>query len=239
MKSKDEIRRFIWDLLEEKKVVLFPRPPHGRIPNFIGANVAAKRLDELSIWRRARIVKSNPDSPQKWIREKALKHGKTVYMAVPRLREEKCFLQLNPKKLFNISQAATIKGAFQQGKLVYPDEIDHVDIVITGSVAVNRKGAKLGKGGGFSDLEYAIGREYGFLTKETPIVTTVHPLQILYGEIPMEDHDVPVDYIITKDEIIHIDPKVYNKPKGIKWDILGKKLEEIPIFQKYRERIKD
>ncbi|HEC89975.1 MAG: 5-formyltetrahydrofolate cyclo-ligase [Thermoplasmata archaeon] len=232
MKSKDEIRKFIWDLLEEKKVVLFPRPPHGRIPNFIGANIASDKLDEISIWRKARIIKSNPDSPQKWIREKALKHGKTVYMAVPKLREERCFIELNPRKLFNISKAATIKGAFKQGILVYPDEIEYIDVVITGSVAVNKKGAKIGKGGGFSDLEYAIGREYGFITEETPVITTVHLLQILDEDIPMEEHDVPVDYIITKDEIIHIDPNVYSKPNGIKWDILGEKLGRFLYFRR-------
>jgi len=80
MKTKQEIRKEIWDLLEEKNVVTFPRPVYGRIPNFIGANVAAERLDELSIWKKARVIKSNPDSPQKWVRENALKHGKTVYI---------------------------------------------------------------------------------------------------------------------------------------------------------------
>ncbi len=239
MRSKEEIRRFIWDLLEEKGVALFPLPPHGRIPNFIGANIAAEKLEELSIWRKARVIKSNPDSPQKWIREKALKHGKTVYMAVPKLREEKCFIELKPKRLLNLSQAATIRGAFQQGIPVYPDEIDHVDLVIMGSVAVNKRGAKIGKGGGFSDLEYAIGREYGFVTEETPVITTVHPLQILDEELPMENHDVPVDYIITRNEVIYVDPKVYSKPKGIKWSILGRKLEEIPILRKYRGRMED
>ena len=78
MKSKEKIRNIIWDLLEEKNVTTFPRPVHGRIQNFIGANIAAEKLNELTIWKKARIIKSNPDSPQKWIREKALKHGKTV-----------------------------------------------------------------------------------------------------------------------------------------------------------------
>ncbi|HEC81354.1 MAG TPA: 5-formyltetrahydrofolate cyclo-ligase, partial [Thermoplasmatales archaeon] len=70
MKSKDEIRQTVWDLLEKKNVVTFPRPVYGRIPNFVGANVAAEKLDELRLWRKARVIKSNPDSPQKWVREK-------------------------------------------------------------------------------------------------------------------------------------------------------------------------
>lgn len=94
LKNKEEIRNLIWKTLEENNVVTFPRPAYGRIPNFIGANIAAEKLEEISVWRKARTIKSNPDAPQKWVREKALRQGKTVYMAVPRLREEKCFLQL-------------------------------------------------------------------------------------------------------------------------------------------------
>ena len=236
MKNKQEIRKIIWDLFEEKNISTFPRPVHGRIPNFIGANVAAEKLNELSIWKKARIIKSNPDSPQKWVREEALKHGKTVYMAVPRLREEKCFLKINPKKIPSINQASTIKGAFKYGEKVYPDEMDSVDVIIIGSVAVNNKGAKIGKGGGFSDLEYAIGKEFGIVSENTPTISTVHPLQIVDYKLPMQDHDVPLDYIITRDKIIKTNT-TYVKPMGINWNIIGDKINEIPILQKLNKGV--
>ncbi len=235
MESKEKIRKIIWDLLEEKNVTIFPRPVHGRIPNFIGANIAAEKLNEFTIWKKARIIKSNPDSPQKWVREKALKHGKTVYMAVPRLREEKCFLKINPKKVTNINQASTIKGAFRYGDKVYPDEMDIVDIIIIGSVAVNKLGAKIGKGGGFSDLEYAIGKEFGIVDENTPTISTVHPLQIVEYGLPMEKHDVPLDYIVTRNNII-ITNSSYKKPEGIDWNIIGDKIKEIPLLQKLKNR---
>ena len=233
MKNKEEIRQLIWDLLEEKNVVTFPLPVQGRIPNFIGANVAAEKLNELSIWRKARMIKSNPDAPQKWVRENALRHGKTVYMAVPRLREDKCFLKLDPKKITNATQAATIKGAFRYGERVFPDEMDKVDLIIVGSVAVNKQGAKIGKGGGFSDLEYAIGREYALVDEDTPAVTTVHPLQVVDYELPMMAHDVPMDYIVTRNDIINTNT-TYPKPGGIDWGIIGDKLEETPVLQKLK-----
>ena len=235
MESKEKIRKIIWDLLEEKNVTIFPRPVHGRIPNFIGANIAAEKLNEITIWKKARIIKSNPDSPQKWVREKALKHGKTVYMAIPRLREEKCFLKINPKKVANINQASTIKGAFRYGDKVYPDEMDIVDIIIIGSVAVNKLGAKIGKGGGFSDLEYAIGKEFGIVDENTPTISTVHQLQIVEYGLPMEKHDVPLDYIVTRNNII-ITNSSYKKPEGIDWNIIGDKIKEIPLLQKLKNR---
>jgi 5-formyltetrahydrofolate cyclo-ligase len=232
--NKQEIRKIIWDLFEEKNISTFPRPVHGRIPNFIGANVAAEKLNELTIWKKARVIKSNPDSPQKWVREDALKHGKTVYMAVPRLREEKCFLKINPKKIPSISKASTIKGAFKYGVKVYPDEMDIVDVIIIGSVAVNKKGAKIGKGGGFSDLEYAIGKEFGIVSENTPTISTVHPAQIVDFELPMEGHDVPLDFIVTREKIINTDT-TYVKPRGINWNIIGDKIKEIPLLQKLKK----
>ena len=39
-------------------------PAFDRIPNFVGADQAAKRLSDLDEWRRARVVKCNPDPPQ-------------------------------------------------------------------------------------------------------------------------------------------------------------------------------
>jgi 5-formyltetrahydrofolate cyclo-ligase len=235
LKSKEEIRKMIWDRLEEKNVVAFPRPVHGRIPNFIGANVAAEKLEELNLWRKARVIKSNPDAPQRWVRENALRHGKIVFMAVPRLRDERCFLKINPKKISNVTQASTIKGAFRYGEKVFPNEMDMIDLIIVGSVAVNKNGAKVGKGGGFSDLEYAIGREYGIVDEETPTVTTVHQLQKIEYDIPMEKHDVPMDYIITRSHIIKTHTS-YSKPTKVDWDIIGDKLEEIPILQKLQIR---
>ena len=236
LKTKQELRKKIWDLLEEKNVVTFPRPIYGRIPNFIGANVAAEKLVELSLWKKSRAIKSNPDYPQKWVRENALKHGKTVYMAVPRLREEKCFLKLDPRKISNINIASTIKGAFRYGENVYPEEIEKLDVVIIGSVAVTKNGAKIGKGGGFSDLEYVILKNFGIIDDNTPTISTVHPLQIVNYALPMEHHDVPLDYIVTRNEIIKTE-KMYKKPKNIELNILGDRLKDIPILEKLKEKI--
>ena len=53
-------------------------------------------------------------------------------------------------------------------------ELQPVDLVVCGSVAVNREGARVGKGGGFSDLELALLVEAGLIGPETVVATTVH-----------------------------------------------------------------
>ena len=216
--SKSEIRKYVWGLMERKGVVMFPGA-FGRIPNFIGCDKAAELLSSLDIFKESNSIKSNPDSPQKPVRKIALSSGKVLYMASPRLKSEKCFIKLDPRSLDNFEFAVSIKGAFKVGVPVYPWEMSSIDLVIVGSVAVNREGARVGKGGGYSDLEYAIARTLGIIKEDTPVITTVHHLQILESYIPMEIHDIPVDYIITPDEIIETERK-YRKPDRIYWEIM-------------------
>jgi 5-formyltetrahydrofolate cyclo-ligase len=163
----------------------------------------------------------------------ALSSGKVLYMAVPRLREEKCFIKLDPAKIppKNIREASSIKGAFRYGIPVHPKGIPHIDLIIAGSVAANRKGSRIGKGGGFSDLEYAIGREFGFVEEDVTILTTVHPLQIMDLDLPETDHDFRIDFIVTPTEIIQT-YRQGGRPSGIIRDHLTEqKISEIPILE--------
>ncbi len=230
MSNKQKIREKIWRLMEERGIARFPGA-FGRIPNFEGAEKAGENLFRLEIWKRAKFIKANPDSPQRIIRERALTQGKTVYMAVPRLRELKCFIKLDPEKIKNPRFASTIKGAFKIGESVHPSEIERIDLIIAGSVAVNLDGKRLGKGGGYSDLEYAIGRYFGFVDENTPVVTTVHEIQIITEDIPFLPHDIPVDYIITPERVIKTGTKL-PKPHGIYREYLSQsKVKSIPVLK--------
>ncbi len=213
--EKNRVRDRIWSRFEETGEALFPGA-RGRIPNFRGAAAAADRLAATPEWRRARVVKCNPDAPQRPVRLRALREGKVLYMAVPRLAEAKCFWKLDPKRLEprQLREAATIKGASRLGRPVSPKELPHVDLIVAGSVAVNRKGVRVGKGGGYSDLEYAIGREVGAIDAKTVVGTTVHPIQVVAAELPATAHDFFLDLIVTPEETIR--PKRRRRqPKGI------------------------
>jgi 5-formyltetrahydrofolate cyclo-ligase len=98
-------------------------------------------------------------------------------------------------------------------------------------VAVDRKGSRIGKGGGYSDLEYAIGREFGFVREDVIILTTVHPLQIVDEDLAETDHDFRIDFIVTPNEIIPTH-REGERPKGIIKDHLtDQKISEIPILE--------
>ncbi|NIM51312.1 MAG: 5-formyltetrahydrofolate cyclo-ligase [Gemmatimonadales bacterium] len=232
--DKHDLRQRIWDLLRDQEAARFPGA-HGRIPNFTGAEDAALLLAKLPEWQSAHTLKANPDLPQLPVRAFALQQGKTVYMAVPRLRQQKCFIELDPERVTGSERrAASIKGSFRFGRQVDPHDMPKIDLVVAGSVAVRRDGARLGKGGGYSDLEFGLAQELGLVGTWTTIVTTVHPLQLTDMSFPMMQHDIPLDVIVTPAETIRCKGQ-YPRPPGILWESLTpEKVDAIPILQCWR-----
>jgi 5-formyltetrahydrofolate cyclo-ligase len=203
----------VWATLDRERASRFPGA-RGRIPNFKGAEAAARALAATPEWQAAQVIKANPDAPQLPVRVRALADGKRVYMAVPRLRDARPFLLLDPKRLrLDPRDAASIKGASLVGRPVAVGRVEHVGLIVCGTVAVNRKGVRVGKGGGYSDLEFGLLVERGLVDDETTIATTVHPLQVLDEELPEEAHDFRVDLIVTSDDVIRTRRR--KRPAGI------------------------
>jgi 5-formyltetrahydrofolate cyclo-ligase len=109
-----------------------------------------------------------------------------------------------------------------------------VDLIVCGSVAVSRNGMRVGKGGGFSDLEYALALELGIIEPAVPILTSVHPLQIVTAKAPRLPHDIPVDFILTPDGVIKTRTRL-SRPAGIYPEYLDQeKISEIPLLKKLK-----
>jgi 5-formyltetrahydrofolate cyclo-ligase len=228
-RAKQAIRERVWALLESERAARFPGA-EGRIPNFAGALNAAARLASLPQWRAARVVKSNPDAPQLPVRARALADDKLLYMAVPRLTDERPFILLDPGRLeVPPRRAASIAGSARVGRRIHVAELQPVDLVVCGSVAVNREGARVGKGGGFSDLEFALLVEAGLIGTNTVVATTVHPLQVLAEALPETDHDFRLDLIVAGEEVIRC--RRTRRPQGILWEHLdAAKIAAIPAL---------
>ena len=178
------------------------------------------------------MIKSNPDSPQLPVRKRALEEGKVVYMAVPKLADPLPFWRLDPAEIaVPPHRAASIRGASEHAAPVAVEDMPHIDLVVCGSVAVERNGARLGKGGGYSDLEFAIGVAAGIIDRSTVVSTTVHPCQILEpGAIPLTDHDFGLDCIVTPDETITTSTGI-PRPRGVLWEHLDdEKRTSIPVL---------
>jgi 5-formyltetrahydrofolate cyclo-ligase len=177
------------------------------------------------------VLKANPDMPQLEVRARALAEGKLVYMAVPRLADERPFILLDPDHLgIPARRAASIAGSARAGRRIGVTELQPVDLVVCGSVAVNREGARVGKGGGFSDLEFALLVEAGVVGEDTVLATTVHPLQVLAEPLPETPHDFRLDLIVTGEQVITC-PRTA-RPAGILWEHLdAAKIAAIPALR--------
>ena len=229
------IREQVWERLTNERQAAFPFPIRLRIPNFRGAAEAAARFAELPEFQRARVVKVNPDAPQRLVRRLVLEHGKMLLMPTPRLRGG--FVRVDPGRLpkSSLAKAASISGAFDLGETVALDDLPHIDLLVFGSVAVTTKGGRLGKGEGFAELEYATLRQLDLIDESIPIATTVHDSQLV-DDVPREDFDVPVDIIATPTRVIRTNAAL-PKPSGILWDCLApERLEEMPILRELKDK---
>ena len=165
--DKDALRTRVWDALEDGGEARFPFPPHGRIPNFAGADAAA-----------------------------------------------------------------TVSGVDDHAEQVGPDAVDRLDLVVVGSVAVSPDGARVGKGEGYSDLEFAVLTELGLVDAETTVATTVHELQV-HEDIPVDAHDVPLDVVVTPERVVRT-KTAQERPDGIDWDALDdERIAEIPVLDAF------
>jgi 5-formyltetrahydrofolate cyclo-ligase len=235
--AKAALRDEVWAAMSAAHVARFPGAA-GRIPNFTGAEAAAERLRGTTEWQRAQTLKANPDSAQLPVRQRALEDGKTVYMAVPRLAGADPFFALDPDHLSEPPRkAASIKGAARSARTVALTDLTPVDLVVMGCVAVGEDGARLGKGGGFADLEFALADAVGLIGRHTVVVTTVHELQVRpAGAILTTAHDVPVDLVITPERVIDCRSRRGPRPSGgISWpELTQEKIAAIPVLAAQR-----
>jgi len=238
--AKDAVRADVWRLLVEAGVAV--GPSFDRIPNFVGADMAAKRLSDLDAWKRARTVKCNPDPPQIPVRLRALYDGKLLFAPVPYLAKGFPYLRIDPEKLaaqgVDFETAATAQGFLQHGEPIAFDDLPRLDFCVVGCVAVTRSGGRTGKGAGFADLEHGVFRELGKTDAATPIATTVHSLQVVdEPRVVMEPHDNALTFIATERELI-VAGGERRQPEGVDWArVRPDQYADIPFLSDLRAAI--
>ena len=238
-RAKAAVRDRIWKRLVDANVNV--GPAFDRIPNFAGADLAAKRLSDLDEWRRARVIKCNPDPPQIPVRLRALYDGKLLFSPVPYLSKGFPYLRIDPEKLaakrVDFETAATSQGFVEHGEPVGFEEMPKLDFCVVGCVAVTRLGGRTGKGAGFADLEQGIFRELGLVSPSTPIATmAVHSSQIVAdSEVVMESRDSALHFIATELELIATQTP-YPQPEGVAWDkVRPDQFADIPFLRALRQ----
>ncbi len=238
--AKTSVRNRVWEQLVATGANV--GPAFDRIPNFVGADVAAKTLSDLEPWKRARVVKCNPDPPQIPVRLRALYDGKLLFSPVPYLTRGFPYLRIDPNRLaakgVDFEMAATSQGFLEHGEPIGFEEMPKLDFCVVGCVAVTRRGGRTGKGAGFADLEQGVFRELGLVDASTPIATTVHSSQVVEDSaVVMEGHDSALDFIATEIELIETCTP-YPQPDGVAWDkVRPDQFADIPFLSALRRSI--
>ena len=200
--EKENLRKSVYDSIFENDLSNRLDGDYGKIPDFKGSDLAAKKLASTIEWKTAQTIFSSPDAAQTPVRYLALMEGKNLIMASPNLENGYLFLE-SSKTRGNEMEAATKEGAFEFASSLDISDYPSVDLVVEGSVAVDMDGNRLGKGCAYGDQEIEFLFDYGLIDDSTPIVTTIHPIQLVVS-VPMEEHDEKLNMIVTTDEIIRI-----------------------------------
>ena len=205
--EKDSIRKSIYDKLFNEGYSNRPKGDYGKIPDFKGSEIAAKLLASTDEWKNSKTIFSSPDSAQIPVRYLALVENKNLIMASPNLEHGYLFLE-GSKLEGREREASTKEGAFKHCTRFFEfggeDSFDiAIDMVVEGSVGVDRLGNRIGKGKGFADREIEDLFKKNIINDDTPLVTTIHPFQLV-DFIPMESHDKKLNMIVSTEEIIRI-----------------------------------
>ncbi|CAF1076174.1 unnamed protein product [Rotaria sp. Silwood1] len=237
---KARARTIIWDIMELKNEISYPRPVHGRIPNFRNNPNCSINLAQLEEFQQARVIEICPSLAQEHLRLFSLSEGKILLTPAPSI-DNALFYKLDPKflRVQDLSRAATKSGAAALGTIVDLTSVGklHVDIFVVASVVVNPiSGARVGKGKGYGDIEYAMMHQLGACNNKTLVVTTVHESQLL-NDLPesvMTEHDLPVNVIITPQRIIYTQNK-FSRPKELNWnDIDNETMLNLPVLKEFK-----
>lgn len=184
--TKAEIRR---RLLAERQAV-------GSLDREAWTDAIAARLVELPAWREADIVHTYVGAVEgevgtREIVRRALAEGRTV--ACPRVRWDPPRLETYAiRSLDDLVEGR--RGLWEPD----PDRAEPVadsalDLVVVPGLAFDRRGWRIGFGAGLYDR---------FLSGvDAPRVALAFSLQ-LQDNLPVEPHDVPVDWIVTEGETI-------------------------------------
>lgn len=205
--DKESIRKSIYEKLFNECQSLRPNGDYGKIPNFKGSDIAARLLAGTEEWKNSKNIFCSPDSAQIPVRYLALKENKNIIMASPNL--ENGYLYLEGKNLDGKErEASTKEGAFIHCSRFFDfgecSSFDiAIDMVVEGSVGVDRFGNRIGKGKGYGDREIEDLFNKNLINEKTPLVTTIHPFQLI-DYIPTESHDRKLNMIVSTDEVIRI-----------------------------------
>lgn len=238
---KSDVRSRVWS---ELRKVAYPDSRfhydfNSFIADFEGSRQATERLLRLPSFNAAQLLFIAPDNCLEYLRLAILRAGKAILMTTYGIRRG--FWLLDPRAIPEelYVYASTLDGMEKVGTHICLREMRDrnltVDMMITGTGAINREGIRFGKGHGYFDLEWGMLSTLHVASQDTTTVCLVHDCQVLDETLQPDEFDTVCDVIVTPKGLI--DVQQAQKPKcGILWPRLQPgMMEGIPPLRELKE----
>lgn len=162
-----------------------------------GGGKIAEQLRRQDFYRQARTVFATPAALLHQARMNSLLDSKLLVTPTPGLRD--CFYCIKPHTVpfRQLGLAMTESGMRRFGHRLDPGEMLTIDLLLTGALAVDPEGTRLGNGTGYFDLTCALLAANGWLVEVPQILAVVDKTQQVVGPLPRDPWDIPLTGVIT------------------------------------------
>lgn len=237
--SKNQIRERVWKELRNyaKPDSRFHWDFSSFIPDFDSSLICCNNLRKSREYIDSETIFITPDNCLEMIRRFAIEDKKKIIISSYGLERDFFYIQPGSIPLSESKLASTLDGLELFGKNIKLSEVknyEKIDLLVTGASMITNKGLRWGKGHGFFDLEWAMFREIGVCSEETPIFAVIHDCQLANINPELSKYDTFVDVIFTPKQTIKIN-KEHPKPSKVYWELLtDDQLSRIPALQDLR-----
>jgi len=162
-----------------------------------GGGKIAEQLRRQDLYRQARAIFSTPAALLHQVRINCLLDNKYLVLPTPGLKEGFFCIMPHTVPVRQLGMAITENGLRRFGRRLGPGEKYNIDLLLTGAVAVDQEGGRLGNGTGYFDLSCALLSANGWLADNHHVLAAVEPTQQVTEPLPREPWDVAMTGLVT------------------------------------------
>jgi 5-formyltetrahydrofolate cyclo-ligase len=170
---------------------------------------AAEKLRGTREYRDAATVFATPADSLHQARINCLADGKNLVMPAPSIRAGFFLLAAHAVPFRDRSIAVTYKGLEKYGMLLKGGAMEKISVglLLTGSLAIDLEGGRIGDGNGFFDLSCALLQEYGALPRDWAVLTLIREEQISRDPLPQDTWDIKMSGAVTPSSVHAFNPQ--------------------------------
>ncbi|MBW2466833.1 MAG: hypothetical protein JRF02_05980 [Deltaproteobacteria bacterium] len=181
---------------------------------------AAEKLRRLESYRKAKTVFATPHGSLHQARINCIIDGKNLLMPGPGLREGFFLLAARSIAFKDVPAAVTYRGLAKYGHLLKVKSLEQfsVELLLTGALALDQMGGRIGDGQGYFDLCCALLQETACLGDGAYFMAFINDGQISPETLPQDKWDIKMSGAITPSRLLLFEPS--GQQPQIYWDML-------------------